>query len=314
MLTFQFIQILLILAVCHVASFGIHDVSQRMSSMARRPTTSQTFIRHTQSKKYTNGLYSTVTGDETMPEPSAMRVREIKDELNAMGVSFADCFDKDSLVERLIDARSGKVSGKIKAESPPASDEKSIEDKGESSTKESSTTSSNFEKEAALTELRSKKVRELRTMCAQNNIRWAQMIEKEELVQALLKHQEKAADFSPSGKILPGKVAVIDDDILSKEIAPGAAVTPLLLDVYATWCGPCKMMAPFLEEAASELGDKVRVAKMDSDQNPYWSGKLEVKGLPTVIVFDGKTGKELERVEGALMKDQLVQFAMKYVR
>jgi thioredoxin 1 len=73
------------------------------------------------------------------------------------------------------------------------------------------------------------------------------------------------------------------------------------------------MMAPFLDEAASELGDKVRVAKIDSDQNPEWSGKLEVKGLPTVIVFDGKTGKELERVEGALMKDQLVQFAMKYV-
>jgi len=72
------------------------------------------------------------------------------------------------------------------------------------------------------------------------------------------------------------------------------------------------MMAPFLEEAATELGDKVRVAKMDSDQNPEWSGKLKVNGLPSIIVFDGQTGKELERVEGALMKDQLVQLAMKY--
>lgn len=74
----------------------------------------------------------------------------------------------------------------------------------------------------------------------------------------------------------------------------------------------CKMMSPFLEEAASELGDKVRVAKMDSDQNAEWSGKLKVQGLPTIIVFDGKTGKELERVEGALMKDQLLQLGMKY--
>ena len=74
----------------------------------------------------------------------------------------------------------------------------------------------------------------------------------------------------------------------------------------------CKMMGPFLEEAATELKDKVRVAKMDSDQNPEWSGKLKVNGLPTIIVFDGKTGKELERVEGALMKDQLVQLGMKY--
>jgi thioredoxin-like negative regulator of GroEL len=56
----------------------------------------------------------------------------------------------------------------------------------------------------------------------------------------------------------------------------------------------------------------VRVAKMDSDQNAEWSGKLKVQGLPTIIVFDGKTGKELERVEGALMKDQLLQLGMKY--
>ena len=55
------------------------------------------------------------------------------------------------------------------------------------------------------------------------------MIEKEELVQALLEYQEKAADFSPSGKLIPGKVAVIDDEILSQELTPGAAVTPLLL-------------------------------------------------------------------------------------
>ena len=74
------------------------------------------------------------------------------------------------------------------------------------------------------------------------------------------------------------------------------------------------MMAPFLEEAASELDDKVRVAKMDSDQNPIWPSKLKVEGLPTVLVFDGQTGNILERVEGAMMKDQLVQLAMKHAK
>ena len=74
-------------------------------------------------------------------------------------------------------------------------------------------------------------------MCAQNDIRWANLIEKEELVQALVSYQAEAVKFSPSGKILPGKVAQIDDEILAKEVA-GGATTPLMLDVYATWCGP----------------------------------------------------------------------------
>jgi len=73
------------------------------------------------------------------------------------------------------------------------------------------------------------------------------------------------------------------------------------------------MMAPLLEEAASELGDKVRVAKMDSDQNPGWSSKLAVRALPTILVFDGKTGKQIERVEGALQKAQILQLVKKHI-
>ncbi len=73
------------------------------------------------------------------------------------------------------------------------------------------------------------------------------------------------------------------------------------------------MMAPQLDEAASELGDSVRVAKIDSDKHPEWSAKLNVRGLPSIIVFDGKTGKELQRVEGALMKDDLVKLARSHI-
>ena len=67
------------------------------------------------------------------------------------------------------------------------------------------------------------------------------------------------------------------------------------------------MMAPQLKQAAEELQSTVRVAKMDSDQNPSMSSKLQVNALPTVILFDGRTGKEIKRVEGALMKDALVE-------
>lgn len=132
------------------------------------------------------------------------------------------------------------------------------------------------------------------------------MIEKEELVKALLAHEETIGSFSGSGKLIPSQVVDIDESTLEQELEGGLS-TPLLLDVYATWCGPCKMMVPHLEQAAEELKSTVRVAKMDSDQNQAWSSKLQVNALPTVILFDGQTGKEIKRVEGALMKDALVE-------
>mmetsp|Transcript_17974 Transcript_17974/g.21999 ORF Transcript_17974/g.21999 Transcript_17974/m.21999 type:complete len:320 (-) Transcript_17974:283-1242(-) len=250
----------------------------------------------------------TEDNQNTLPDPSTMRIRAIKDELDKMGVSSNDCFDKDSLCSRLIDARDGKVKSTKGATGPTTSS---------SSTPTPTSTSksnSNFDKDEALAQLRSLRVKELRTKCAKNGIRWATMIEKEDLVQALIAYEEMAANFSPSGKISPGKVAMIDDVTLEKELKAGITTTPLLLDVFATWCGPCKLMAPQLDDAASDLGDKVRVAKIDSDEYPEWSGKLNVSGLPTIIIFDGNTGKEIQRVEGALMKDDLVKLALSHVK
>ena len=214
----------------------------------------------------TTCLYSTNTEEDEqaatgaaattseLPEPPTMRIREIKDELNSMKISFQDCFDKDSLVERLIDARSGKVAPTVSAEvkeepkdieapSPATSNDSKEENTTTPASAEASPPtptpplSSSFDKETVATELRSKRVKELRTMCAESGIRWANMIEKEDLVQALLQYDEKASNFSPSGKIVPGKVALIDDDILTKEVAEGAAVTPLLLGKKIQYMG-----------------------------------------------------------------------------
>ncbi len=177
----------------------------------------------------------TTSSSTELPEPSSMRIRAIKDELNSMNIDYTDCFDKESLCTRLVDARSGAVKGassssstKTESQSTPASETPSTG---------SSLSTSNFDKEKKLEELRSLRVKELRTRCAQNNIRWAHMIEKEELVQALIGHYEKASLFSPSGTLTPGKVTMItDDDVLEKEIYNGGvATTPLMLDVFATW-------------------------------------------------------------------------------
>lgn len=169
-----------------------------------------------------------------LPEISSMRIRAIKDELNDMGISFTDCFDKDSLVDRLKDGRSGAVTGKPKKAEDKANASESAEaaPKSESSSsgkqQQGSSSKSSFDREAVTSELRQKRVRELRTMCAQNNIKWANMIEKEDLVRALADYKEKASEFSSSGALTPGKVTMINDDILGQEVSGGAA-TPLLL-------------------------------------------------------------------------------------
>ena len=79
--------------------------------------------------------------------------------------------------------------------------------------------------------------------------------------------------------------------------------TPVLLDFWAEWCGPCKMIAPALEEIAAELGDKVTIAKLNIDENPDTPGKYGVRGIPTMLLF--KDGKEVGRVSGAMSAAQI---------
>src|SRR5258708_34480889 len=71
---------------------------------------------------------------------------------------------------------------------------------------------------------------------------------------------------------------------------------PVVVDFWAAWCGPCRMIAPFVEELANEYGDKAVVAKMDTDANPMTPTKLGIMGIPTLIFF--KNGKEVDRMVG----------------
>ena len=80
---------------------------------------------------------------------------------------------------------------------------------------------------------------------------------------------------------------------------------PVVVDFWASWCGPCQMMAPIIEELAKEAGDKFKVLKLNVDENQETAQKYEVSSIPTLIFF--KDGKEVDKMQGVQSKDALLE-------
>ena len=96
----------------------------------------------------------------------------------------------------------------------------------------------------------------------------------------------------------------ITDDSFQDDVID--AGTPVLVDFWATWCGPCRQIAPALEEIAKEYDGKITVAKIDIDENPETPGKYGVRGVPTLMIF--KDGEVAATSVGAKPKGQLAQW------
>lgn len=80
--------------------------------------------------------------------------------------------------------------------------------------------------------------------------------------------------------------------------------TPVLVDFYATWCGPCQMMSPILEQVGASLRDRIQVVKIDTDRYPTIASQYQIHALPTLVLF--KNGQPVERIEGVVNANQLV--------
>ncbi|RSK28075.1 thioredoxin [Bacillus sp. HMF5848] len=99
----------------------------------------------------------------------------------------------------------------------------------------------------------------------------------------------------------------VTDQTFTNETSSGV----VLADFWAPWCGPCKMIAPVLEELDSEMGDKVKIVKLDVDENQETAGKYQVMSIPTLLVF--KDGEVVDKVVGFQPKEALANVLAKHV-
>ncbi len=93
----------------------------------------------------------------------------------------------------------------------------------------------------------------------------------------------------------------ITDGSFKQEVLQSS--TPVLVDFWADWCGPCKMIAPILEEISTDLGDKFTIAKLNIDENPMIATEFGIRSIPTMMIFKG--GKMVDSRVGALRKTDL---------
>ena len=105
------------------------------------------------------------------------------------------------------------------------------------------------------------------------------------------------------------EVKVVTDATFEQEVVK--STTPVLVDFWAPWCGPCKMMAPVVDSVAAKYGDKVKFVKVNTDENSNSAANYQISGIPSLLLF--KEGSVIDRVMGYIPEGNLTKFLDKYV-
>lgn len=109
--------------------------------------------------------------------------------------------------------------------------------------------------------------------------------------------------------LFAGRPVALTDESFDRHLS--RSEIPLVVDFWAPWCAPCRMMAPFFEQAAAELEPQVRLAKVNTDENPRLGGRYQISSIPTTVVFKG--GREVARQPGAMNLPQLLRWIRMHV-
>jgi thioredoxin len=96
---------------------------------------------------------------------------------------------------------------------------------------------------------------------------------------------------------------VVTDQTFAQEVIGASSSVPVLVDAWAEWCGPCRMIAPALDQLAAESGGRYKIAKLSVDENPRTSAEFQIRSIPTMLIFKG--GKLVDQITGAVPKQAI---------
>jgi len=116
---------------------------------------------------------------------------------------------------------------------------------------------------------------------------------------------------TPQGEKMAENIQSVTDSSFQAEVIDASKTQPVMVDFWADWCRPCHMLTPTVEEVAREQAGKVKVVKLNIDDNMGVPGKFNIRGIPTLLVF--KNGQVADQIVGAVPKDQITKVLERHI-